>query len=197
VLRDLRARGLQPWRCTIADGHLGIWAALAEPQPTAAEPRCWNQRLTKVVEAIPKQEQAQARPWRCAMPDAESQAACEKRRAQFAQRDRQIAPNAVDRLADDGERLITFSQFPREHWRHLRTTTVVESPLAAARRRTGAAKRFKKVESATTIMWTRLQGAEQTFRRLNTPELLPAVDAGAKSIDGLKQSVGPDQEVAA
>ena len=103
----------------------------------------------------------------------------------------------MDRLADDGERLITFSQFPREHWRHLRTTTVVESPLAAARRRTGAAKRFKKVESATTIMWTRLQGAEQTFRRLNTPELLPAVDAGAKSIDGLKQSVGPDQEVAA
>ena len=40
VLRDLRARGLKPWRCTIADGHLGIWAALAEQQPTAAEPRC-------------------------------------------------------------------------------------------------------------------------------------------------------------
>src|SRR5918999_28637 len=39
VLRDLRARGLQPWRCTIADGHLGIWAAF-EQQPAAAEQRC-------------------------------------------------------------------------------------------------------------------------------------------------------------
>lgn len=45
VLQDLRARGLKPWRCTIADGHLGIWAAMAEQQPTAAEQRCWNHRL--------------------------------------------------------------------------------------------------------------------------------------------------------
>jgi putative transposase len=42
VLRDLRARGLSPWRCTIADGHLGIWAALGEQPPTAAEQRCWS-----------------------------------------------------------------------------------------------------------------------------------------------------------
>jgi len=40
VLRELRARGLQPWRCPIAAGHLGLWVALAEPQPTAAEHRC-------------------------------------------------------------------------------------------------------------------------------------------------------------
>ena len=51
VLRELRARGLQPWRCTIADGHLGIWAALAEQQPTAAEQRCWNHRITNVLDA--------------------------------------------------------------------------------------------------------------------------------------------------
>ena len=48
VLRDLRARGLKPWRGTVADGHLGSWAARAEPQPTAAEQRCWNPRMTHV-----------------------------------------------------------------------------------------------------------------------------------------------------
>ena len=37
VLRDLRARGLKPWRGMIADGHLGIWAALGEQPPTVAE----------------------------------------------------------------------------------------------------------------------------------------------------------------
>ena len=109
----------------------------------------------------------------------------------------QVAPKAVERLAHDGERLITFSQFPREHWCHLRTTNVVESPFAAARLRTGAAKRFKKVESATAIIWTLLQVAKQTFRRLNAPELLPAVYAGATYIDGLKQRVSHHQEVAA
>ena len=196
-LRDLRVRGLKPWRCTIADGHLGIWAALAEQQPTAAEQRCWNHRITNVLDAIPKKEQVQARTLLCAMPYAESQAACEKLRAQFDKRYRQVAPKAVERLAHDWDRLITFYRFPRDHWRHLRTTNVVESPFAAARLRTGAAKRFNKVESATAIIWKMLQVAEQTFRRLNAPELLPAVYAGAKYVDGIKQTVSNHQEVAA
>jgi putative transposase len=86
VLRDLRGRGLRPWRCTMADGHLGIWAALAEQQPTAAEPRCWNHRITKVLDAIPKKHQPAARTLLCAMPYAESQAACEVLRDQFMPR---------------------------------------------------------------------------------------------------------------
>jgi putative transposase len=68
VLRDLRARGLQPWRGTSADGHLGIWAALAEQQPTAAEQRCWNHRRTNVLDVMPTKPQAQARTLWCAMP---------------------------------------------------------------------------------------------------------------------------------
>jgi transposase-like protein len=170
VRRDLRARGLQPWRCTIADGHLGLWAALAEQQPTAAEQRCWNPRITHVLDAIPQKQQAQARTLLCAMPDAESQAACEQLRAQFDTHYHQLAPKAVERLAHAWERLVTFYQFPREHWRHLRTTNVVESPFAAVRLRTTAAKRFKKVDSATAMIWQLLQVAEQTFRRLNAPE---------------------------
>jgi putative transposase len=197
VLRDLRARGLQPWRCTIADGHLGIWAALAEQQPTAAEQRCWNHRMTNVLDAIPTKHQAQARTLLRAMPYAESQAACEELRAQFAKRYSQLAPKAVERLAADWERLVTFYQFPREHWRHLRTTNIVESPFAAVRLRTTAAKRFKKVDSATALIWKLLQVAEQTFRRLNAPELLPAVYAGAKYVDGIKQFAVNHQEVAA
>jgi putative transposase len=197
VLRDLRARGRQPWRCTIADGHLGIWAALAEQQPSAAEQRCWNHRITNVLDAIPTKHQAQARTLLCAMPYAKSQVACAELRAQFAKRYSQLAPKAVERLAADGARLVTFYQFPREHWRHLRTTNVVESPFAAVRLRTTAAKRFKKVDAATALIWKLLQVAEQTFRRLNAPELLPAVYAGAQYVDGIKQSAVNHQEVAA
>jgi putative transposase len=197
VLRELRARGLQPWRCTIADGHLGIWAALAEQQPTAAEQRGWNPRMTNVLDAIPTKHQAQARTLFCARPYAESQAACEELRAQFAKRYSQLAPKAAERLTADWQRLVTFYQFPREPWRHLRTTNIVESPFAAVRLRTTAAKRFKKGDSATALIWKLLQVAEQTFRRLNAPELLPAVYAGAKYVDGIKQRVINHQEVAA
>ena len=107
-------------------------------------------------------------------------------------------PKAVERLAAHGERLGTFYQFPREHWRHLRTTNVVESPFAAVRLRTTAAKRFKKVDFATALIWKLWQVAEGTFRRLNAPELLPGVYVGVRYVDGVKQrSTAPAQEVAA
>ena len=70
---------------------------------------------------------------------------------------------------------LPFYQFPREHWPHLRTSNVDESPFATVRLRTTAAKRFKRVENATALIWKMLQVAESTFRRLKGAELLPAV----------------------
>ena len=198
VLRDLRSRGLKPWRCTIADGHLGIWAALGEQQPTAAEQRCWNHRLINVLDAIPKHLHSEATALLKALPYAETQAACEQLRDQFSRRYRVRTPKAVERLHHDWERLVTFYQFPKEHWCHLRTTNVVESPFASVRLRTTAGKRFKRVESATALIWKVLQIAEQTFRRLNAPELLPLVYAGVSFVDGQKQTAEViQQEVAA
>jgi hypothetical protein len=71
------------------------------------------------------------------------------------------------------------------------------SALATARLRTSAATRLKKVEAATAIIWNMRQVAERTFRRRKAPELLPAVYAGAKYVNGIKQTVINHQEVAA
>jgi putative transposase len=91
---------------------------------------------------------------------------------------------------------VTFYQFPREHWPHLRTTNVVESPFATVRLRTTAAKRFKKVENATALIWKLLQVAESTFRRLKGAELLPAVYAGVQYVDGVPRATST-QKIAA
>ena len=58
--------------------------------------------------------------------------------------------------------MVTFYQFPREHWKHLRTSDPVESPFAPVELRTAAAKRFKK--NATAVIWKTLLIAEKTFR---------------------------------
>src|SRR5262249_22463709 len=137
---------LKPWRCTIADGHLGLWAALGEQYPT---------------------------------------------------RYRKVAPKAVERLVDDWERLVTFYHFPREHWPHLRTSNVIESPFATVRLRTTAAKRFKKVENATALIWKLLQAPESTFRRLKGAELLPAVYAGTQYVEGRQRITSTPQRIAA
>ena len=94
------------------------------------------------------------------------------------------------RLEEDWERLVTFYAFPKEHWKHLRTTNVVESPFAAVRLRTGAAKRFKKVANATAVIWKTLlrRGAELPPAR--RPELLPEVAEGVVHVDGVRAKRG-------
>ena len=45
VLRGLKERGLECPRLVIGDGHLGIWGALRNVYPEAAEQRCWNHKI--------------------------------------------------------------------------------------------------------------------------------------------------------
>ena len=84
--------------------------------------------------------------------------------------------------------MVTFYQFPKEHWKHLRTTNIVESPFAALRLRTGAAKRFKKVTNATSVIWKMLMLAEKRFRKLDAPDKLKQVFVGIQFKDGVEVS---------
>lgn len=191
VLRDLQARGLAAPVLAIGDGHLGLWGALREIFPTTAEGRCWNHKLTNVLDQLPQRLRAQASVLLRTLPVAETQAECERRRAQFARRYGKTHPKAVETLGRDWGQLVTFYRFPRAHWKHLRTTNIVESPFAAVRLRTGAAKRFKKVTNATALIWKVLRVAETRFRRLDAPELLAEVAEGVRFMDG--ERVGKHQ----
>jgi transposase-like protein len=185
VLRDLRARGLRPWRATVADGHLGIWGALGEIYPEAEEQRCWNHRLMNVIDQLPKKVWPEAKVLLRKIPYADSQRECERLRDQFVARYGRLYPKAAETLCRDWERMVTFYRFPKEHWHHLRTTNVVESPFASVRLRTDAAKRYKKVPNAEALIWKILMIAEKKFRRLNAPHLLEEVYKGKKFVDGV------------
>ena len=81
--------------------------------------------------------------------------------------------------------MVTFYHFPREHWQHLRTTNPVESPFAALRLRTDAAKHYKRVDRATAVIWKMLMIAEKRFRRLKAPRLMRDVYLGTLYMDGM------------
>jgi len=185
VLRDLRDRGLRPWKVTVADGHLGIWGALRDVDLGAEEQRCWNHKLTNVIDQLPRKEWPEARKLLRKIPYAETEKECERLRDQFAARYRKAYPKAVETLCRDWERMVTFYRFPQDHWTHLRTTNPVESPFSAVRLRTDAAKRYKKVVNAEALIWKILMIAEKKFRRLNSPELLEAVHRGQQFVDGI------------
>lgn len=184
ILRDLKKRGLKFPRLSMADGALGLWGALRELHPDGDEQRCWNHRIVNILDAIPKSLQSEARELLTAMPYADTKAECEKLRDDFIKRYKKSCPKATDKIMVDWDRMVTFYQYPKEHWRHLRTTNIVESPFAAIRLRTNASKRFKKIENATAMIWKLMQVAEKTFNRLNAWELMPAVFEGRKFHDG-------------
>ena len=148
------------------------------------------------MDTLPTRVQPHAKGLLAAIAYAETREAAERQKAAFqhwaTQRGHDDAARRLDR---DWDRFVTFYQFPKEHWGHLRTTNPVESPFAALRLRTDAAKRFKKVGNATAIIWKMLLIAERRFRRLTAPERAQEVYLGVTFVDGVKVPNG--QEVAA
>lgn len=197
VLRDLKRRGLRAPKMTIADGHLGIWSGLAAVYPESAEQRCWNHKLRNVLDTVPKKHQPEVKAVLQAIASAETLREAARLRDAFARTYRRAHPKAVERLAADWERMVAYYAFPTEHWKHLRTTNVIESPFAAVRLRTSAAKRFKKVENATALVWKTLLVVEHHFRKLNAPQLCASLHDGAVYGDGLRISTAPTRKLRA
>ncbi|MEO7986421.1 MAG: IS256 family transposase [Gemmatimonadales bacterium] len=197
VLRDLKARGLPAPKLTIADGHLGIWSALGAVYPSSAEQRCWNHKLRNVLDVVATKHQPEVRLQLQEIASAETRTECERLKRAFAKAYARSHPKAVERLDRDWDRMITYYAFPTAHWKHIRTTNVIESPFAAVRLRTGAAKRFKKVENATALIWKMLLVVEQHFRKLNAPHLLADVYAGIAYHDGIRVVTNAREQLAA
>jgi len=183
VLRQLRARGVKSARLFVGDGNLGLWAAVGEVYPESQEQLCWNHKMLNVMDAVSKKEQVEVKKHLTAMMYAESGQDALKERKRFEQAFRHN-PKAVKTVVENWERLTTYYNFPREHWKHLRTSNVVESPFSRVRLRTAASRRFKSQVNATCLIWKTMVVAETSFRKLDAPHLVEKVARGAKYDNG-------------
>ena len=186
VLRHLRARGLKEPRLAIGDGNLGAWGAMSNVFPGTEQQRCWNHRVVNVMDQLPKKQQPVAKPMLQAIAGSGTREKAEEEKKKFQA---WCTSNGFTRagslLDDDWDRMVAYYRFPKEHWKHLRTTNIIESVFAAVRLRTDAAKRFKKVANATAVIWKTLLVGEQRFRRLDAPDLLKDLYLGAEYTNGV------------
>lgn len=135
--------------------------------------------MLSVLDKLPKKVKLKAKRQLQSIVYSENQREAEEKRDLFILWcQREGYHRASQTLIRDWERMVTFCRFPKEHWKHLRTTNAVESPFAALRLRTDAAERYRKVENATSVIWRLLMLAEQRFRRLDAPEKLKLVYLG-------------------
>jgi transposase-like protein len=183
VMRQLRTRGVKNPRLFIGDGNLGLWAAASEVFPQAQEQLCWNHKMMNVIDGVSKKEQVQVKSYLNAMMYAESRQEALKERKKFEQAFGHNA-RAVKTVVENWARLTTYYDFPKEHWKHLRTSNVVESPFSRVRLRTAASRRFKSQVNATCLIWKTLMVAEKSFRKLDAPQLVVKVAQGTKYDSG-------------
>jgi putative transposase len=164
MLRDLKRRGMNSPRVVVGDGHLGIWGALSNVYPQAGEQRCWNHKIVNVLDKLPKKVQGEAKGRLQKIAYSQSLPEAEGNWSQFLKWCQEgHYQRAAETLERDWDRMLTFFSFPKEHWKHLRTTNPVESPFASLRLRTDAAKRYKKVNNATAVIWKMLLLADHGF----------------------------------
>lgn len=185
VLRQLKQRGVKTARLFVGDGHLGLWAAVGEIYPEAQEQLCWNHKMLNVMDAVSKKEQVQAKRHLTAMMYAESRQEALQERKKFEQSFRHN-PKAVRSVVENWDRLTRYYDFPHEHWKHLRTSNVVESPFSRVRLRTAASRRFKSHVNATCLIWKTMMVAQMSFRKLNAPYLVEKVAEGRTYKDGVE-----------
>lgn len=187
LLQRLKRQGLGTPRLVVGDGALGLWAALDEVYPDAAQQRCWNHKTRNVLDKIPKKNRLEAQERLRKIPYAPTAEQAQKAKRSFQDWARGRGwDKAVDVLDRDWERMLTFYRFPREHWPHLRTTNIIDSPFAAVRLRTDAARRYKRSYRAASVLWKLLLIAEKHFRRLHAPHLLKEVYEGVPYNNGIR-----------
>ena len=120
LLVGLKARGLAiAPELAVGDGALGFWKALEEVFPATRHQRCWVHKAVNVLNKLPKSLQANARQDLREIWLAPDRATAEAALATFAAKYAPKYDRAVACLVKDREALLTFFDFPAEHWDHL------------------------------------------------------------------------------
>ncbi len=187
VLHDLKRRGMVAPVLAVGDGALGFWAAAREVWPETRAQGCWCHKLSNVLDKLPQRLQPRAKRALHEMMYAERRSDCEAARVRFEAEYQAKYPKAMDSLSANWERLVSFFDFPAEHWKHLRTTNVIESPFATVRLRERATRGAGSRTKGLLMAFKLLDMAQLRWRRLDGAGLLPLVLARVKFVDGVQK----------
>ena len=188
LLLEAKQRGLSSDpKLATGDGALGFWAALREIYPATREQRCWVHKTANVLNKLPKSVQAKAKSMLQEIWMAETRNQADQAFDLFVDSFGAKYPKAGECLVEDRDVLLTFYDFPAEHWVHLRTTNPIESTFATVRLRTARTKGCGSRTACLTMVFKLAQCAEKHWRRLNGAALLPEVIQGVTFVDALKK----------
>jgi transposase-like protein len=196
LLRDLKKRGMKAPELAVGDGALGFWSALRDVFPETRCQRDWVHKTSNVLDSMPKSVHSRAKAAIREITEAENKKEAEKAIEAFAGEFSAKWPRAVSKIVDERETLLTFYDYPAEHWRHLRTTNPIESVFAPVRARTDITKGPGSRRAGLAMIFKLMEAAEGRWRKLTGSHLVALVRAGAEFRNG-KLVEGTEEKVAA
>ena len=185
VLRDLKRRGLviAP-KLAVGDGALGFWAALRKEWPSTREQRCWVHKTANVLDKLPKTLQPKAKAKLHEIWMAPTRAAAITAFDHFLEDYSAKYSKATDGLKKDRDELLTFYDFPAEHWKHIRTTNPIESTFATIRLRHRRTKGNGTRKATLTMLFKLAESAARRWRLLDGAQWLIEVAKDTRFHDG-------------
>ena len=184
LLQDLVQRGMNAPRLAVADEALGLWDALDELGWDCAQQYCWTHRNQDVLALLPRERRSEAAKMIAAIADADSRTQAKALRVKFAKRCGVRCADAGERLNVGWKQMTSFYAFPEEHWSHLRTTKLIETPLHALRLCAAESVAGKPTLHVEALLWKLLSAAARTFPELDKLQLVRSLTLHAQSKAG-------------
>jgi transposase-like protein len=184
LLRSCRRRGMAAPVLAVGDGALGFWKAMREVFPDTREQRCWFHVGSNVLAALPKSAHPGAKSALAEIYNAEDKDHALKAVKAFEADYGAKWPKAVAKITEHIDVLLSFYDYPAEHWIHLRTTNPIESTFATVRLRQRVTKGPGSRAAGVAMAFKLIESAQARWRAVNAPHLVALVRAGARFEEG-------------
>jgi transposase-like protein len=157
-LRYLKERGLKGVELFISDKCLGLVESLGDFYPKASWQRCVVHFYRNVFTVVPKGKVKDVAAMLKAIHAQEDKKEALRKAALVVKKLQTIRlGRASDILKEGIEETLRYYQFPREHWRRIRTNNPLERIMKEIRRRTRVVGSFPDGNSALMLVAARLR----------------------------------------
>jgi transposase-like protein len=184
ALEDLDSRGLKPPRLIITDGNQGLLRALEEVWPEVPRQRCVIHRTRNVLARVPKRRQHEIKRALSRIFHAACLGDARDEVKGFLSRYGRGFPTACETLVKHLEECLTFYRFPERHWKHIRTSNVIERSFKEVKRRTNVVGRFPGEISALMVVFGVLEEERLKWQKVGMrAEDIAWIEEAAKALE--------------
>jgi transposase-like protein len=167
VMEGLSARGLPAPEAVVIDGNKGLIASVRHVWPETDIQRCTKHKYENLKTHCPRHAYDELHRDYVAITHAEDLDAAKRAYRAFVSKWSRLVPAVAESLEEAGEELLTFYRFPKEQWKSLRTTNIVERLNGEFRRRVKTQGSFATESAALALLWGLVASQTIHLRRID------------------------------